>query len=388
MVIYAIGSVAAWGALSAAEQAYYTGGRVDDINAVVADHGDPMSDDVTMETLDEEIIFVGIQTFFRDCGAFRWIFQAKTYHYGDPTQGNWISINHNTTGIFAWCAFNQNMTGTIRNIKIRGVYTLATVAGSALINLGGGTLNSNTELLVENCLCDGGNVAANRHKVGIGLNGTSSGGTYNVVVKNTKVYRHLSYGFDIVGFGSDKKGPILENVSIDNNGEGVVNPFGIRNNQFPANVPPVTLRNVVSFNAGLGIGTDYVIVPATEPILDPGVNVIENIADSDASAPAGTGVLNNIVPANEFQSTDPTNANYLRLKLGSVTADWTREPAGNVNVGDKIKFDPEVTLTPGAASLGDGGTVPTLITEDIAGEAIPSKNGEYPIGCHVQEYST
>ena len=53
-----------------------------------------------------------------------------------------------------------------------------------------------------------------------------------------------------------------------------------------------------------------------------------------------------------------------------------------------IKFDPEVTLTPGAASLGDSGIAPTISSEDIAGQLIPSFREEYPIGAHVQEYET
>ena len=164
-----------------------------------------------------------------------------------------------------------------------------------------------------------------------------------------------------------------------------------------SNLPGVSQGHEWTFKNCVAVGGNG--NPAANPTgwLNPGAGPTRikafNCADTDGSLSTAvwidrTDCISNIVAADEFASLVDTDNDYLFLKLGAVTADWTREPAGNVNVGDVIKFDPEVTITPGATVLHNSGIAPTLQSVDITGQAIPNSQGEYPIGAHIQEYST
>ena len=210
----------------------------------------------------------------------------------------------------------------------------------------------------------------------IGLEGSASQQWSNASISNCKFY---NYG---VAIGSSRIGAdqivTIENCTVYDCYNGFNHDVAI-----PATVD-YNVRNLVVAGSE---NADYSSISATLA----NINFI-NCADSDNTLNTAGGDLtdcvHNIVPADEFDSLDPANARFLFLKIGAVTADWTREPAGNVNVGDVIKFDPEVTITPGATVLNDSGIAPTLEAVDITGQLIPNSQGEYPIGCHVQEYST
>jgi len=143
------------------------------------------------------------------------------------------------------------------------------------------------------------------------------------------------------------------------------------------------VRNIVAMDGAGGGGGNFDIEGNVM-----GINCnLFNCADSDGTA-LGTDIVHNIVKANEFESLLDTNADFMNLKKGSVAADFSREPAGNVSVNQSIKFTPTVVLTPGAATLADTGMAPTIQSVDIKGLPIPDKNGDYPIGAHVTEYET
>ena len=380
MVIYAIGSVAAWGALTASEQAYYTGGRFDDLASARAVMGWTMLDDVIMELI-SDITTTIPQIMYTDCDIYSYVVQSRVNPDGNPNEGYFIYVAHNADGIRHTPNINTNHVGTFKDFKIKR--TINTLVPNYLIGSGTNTAGTgNIDILLKNLLIDNNNLG----EFGLRANITNTTGDFSFVVKNCKLWGHQVSGINYATYNTSDptKHPIIENCTINND---LAVSIGISNElALPAAERyPLTVKNTVSHSASLG-GADWDVEDSTAP--GAGYVNVTYCADSDNSLAYGTNNTNNIVPANEFWSLDDTNDNFLFLKEGAVTADWTREPAGNVNVGDVIKFDPEVILTPGALQLSSGGTIPTEGALDITGKAIPSKKDEYPIGCHVQEYST
>ena len=118
--------------------------------------------------------------------------------------------------------------------------------------------------------------------------------------------------------------------------------------------------------------------------LIPGVITRESNATEDLTGDAG---VTGIVPANEFASLTYTDTDYLFLNGGALSGAFTRDPAGDVLINQKIHFTPSLTYVPGSAVLGRYGVAPAYATEDIAGVPRPGSSGWYSIGCHEEEYS-
>lgn len=236
---------------------------------------------------------------------------------------------------------------------------------------------------VENCWFEG-----NGTVVDVGINTANARHYYNirkVAMFNITISLDLSPGSFIPGddFPGRKH---VRNVTIYTADIGGAR--GIDINDGAGN--NIYFENVAVFQRGAGSVCWFKTAGAnpdrfrTTNCSDDDNTIVTNMAPSTTI----TDCLANLIIADELESIVDTSVDFLKLKLGTVAADFTREPAGNVEVNQKIKFTPSVTVTPGAANLNDGGIPVVGMTTDIRGKTIPSINGEYPIGAHVQEYIT
>ena len=294
---------------------------------------------------------------------------SDDYHYGNYNEGHLLTLGAQSS----ICELNNgNVGGTtiVENIKITG--------GDMNLDsyyIPSGTYHFNNAV-VRNCIFNG---------MRLTLSNGRAWTPQTRKISNNKFYNCV---LEFISYWNFPANPANTWVLVENNtiyNQANVTVLVLSHDNVNA-VNDYTYRNNVFANlAGV---TKTIIAPA-------GYNypVFLNNATSDDRAGAlawgagSAGNVSNIVPADEFDSLLIANARNLFLKEGVVTADWTREPAGDVETFQNIKFNPEVTVTPGAVVLNDSGIAPTLESVDITGQAIPNSQGEYPIGCHVQEYS-
>jgi hypothetical protein len=175
---------------------------------------------------------------------------------------------------------------------------------------------------------------------------------------------------------------IVENISISQT-KGVT--AAIESQQFTA-LPHrlVVLRNIFSFNCASSKSWDQAINSV--------MNRIENCADDDGSlavAIAGgftnySDVFSNVDDALEIESFDDTNSDFLHLKKGALAVSANATPdKGKAPL--RVRFNSDIDyLWPAGMQLYNGGAVPSLSVNDIAGEQY-GKYGDYPIGCHNAE---
>lgn len=167
---------------------------------------------------------------------------------------------------------------------------------------------------------------------------------------------------------------IIENVTIDECGEGISwsgigQAWDIRNS--------VCVNCLTNGWGALGGG---------------GNNNLYNCADDDNSmAASGANLINckpNIIPADEFQSTDITNSDWLKLKEGNASLDGGASPTkGKYPL--KVGFNANVLFQDYAPNLGKNGAAPSISDNDtdIAGKPRPGYDDAYSIGAHEQQYS-
>lgn len=197
----------------------------------------------------------------------------------------------------------------------------------------------------------------------------------NISIFNNRFYNHsngLSVNFDM-GAGPDT--PVLEriveNCSFYNCGVGMSG----HNRSF-------TARNVVICNS---LTSDYSDAEFGAPY-----GTYINCADTDNTLAAlpSTNCITGIVPADEFQSLDPANDEFLFLKIGDAGLNATATPSRGRRPL-RARFNSALELTPGAASLGKFGSSPEIADNDtdIAGNPRPGVDGYVSIGCHEQQYS-
>ena len=349
---------------------------------VYANSISPLADDLYFRQVENCLINNNFPATRVDCNGNDFMFYVPeaARHNGNPNGG----LVTNLLG--AQGRFNMRFdNGTLAdNVTLDGLNIKQTDGSNIdIVNLG--TWGNNDIIInVKNLIIAGLNNA-----ISTGLEFSSNLNTINV--SNLKIFtcnRPFNGVFGTLNAIDMTDKHIVEHVVVDD-----FSNFGFAYTNLPG-VPlgaEWTFRNCIAIG---GTGN-----PLIQPTgwLNPGGAIQRikafNCADTDGSLSTAalidrTDCIYNVVAANEFDSLVETDNRFLFLKLGAVTADWTREPAGDVETFQKIRFDPEVTLTPGAATLNDAGIAPTLSSTDIAGKTIPSINGEYPIGAHVQEYST
>ncbi len=177
----------------------------------------------------------------------------------------------------------------------------------------------------------------------------------------------------------------FENITVYNCGRGAGAPatkYGIGMHHGIQRY--ASLKNVVSFRDAGVTGKDWTMKSYDGSA--PDYQLVENCADSDGTLAGGTDIQNNIVPADEFQSLDDTESNFLELKRGEAEMVITANPRrGQAPL--PVNFTANVEYRPGATVLGQSGIEPVYVgAVDISGEAIPGEDGLYSIGAHEQQY--
>jgi hypothetical protein len=168
---------------------------------------------------------------------------------------------------------------------------------------------------------------------------------------------------------------IIENVTVYN-----TNLQGINTGLASTLTRGKTFSNCCSFNNALNAAWAHLNSPTKL--------ICNNCADDDSSIDDNGGVANNcllgIDENNDFESTDDTNPDFLSLKKGAlaVSADPTPDK-GKAPL--RVRFNSDIDyLWPAGMQLYNGGAVPSLSVNDIAGVQY-GKYGDYPIGCHNAE---
>ena len=237
---------------------------------------------------------------------------------GDPTTGPLLSLN---PGVNEWLSLappgaTQNHTFKIHDLNIRR--TGGGVAPTIFL-ASWGIVNATNNIEVYNNVFDGNALA---HHVFTLVNQNSLG--------YFRFYNNKCFGFTRVQLNLSTivvpGGIIIENNTIDGQdvGGGAQEGILVGNSK-------CTLRN----NIFIRNDSNDIRVGGAASVV-----IREGNATSDATGDAG---LQNIVSADEFESLTDTDADYLFLKDGAVTGDFTRKPAGDVYAKQKILFTPEIT---------------------------------------------
>ena len=169
---------------------------------------------------------------------------------------------------------------------------------------------------------------------------------------------------------------VLENMTLHKNEGGFATPVVYIDQA-------ITMRNVVM----TGVANQLCVTTGVN--YQPGVFV--NCAAQDGTITSelggGTDCIENIVPADEFQSLDDTNSKFLFLIEGTKAAFADYNPSHGPKPLD-VQFGASVEYSPAESVLAQGGTEPTYAgDEDIAGTPRPNEDGTYAIGCHEQIYN-
>ena len=213
----------------------------------------------------------------------------------------------------------------------------------------------------NNCVFRGNGYFASAAARGCNLIGLESNSGLQFTNASISNCKFGNYG---TAFGSDNIGA-NQIVTIENCSAYDCY-YGLRHSNAIAATVQYNVRNVVMSGS---VGADYSSELATLANIN-----FYNCADSDNTlAIAGGNLIScrpNIVPADEFQSTDIADDNWLKLKKGYYVS-----PS---------------SYTGGAPDLGRTGTEPTLdgTDRDIEGEPRPGIDGYYSIGAHELEYIT
>lgn len=161
---------------------------------------------------------------------------------------------------------------------------------------------------------------------------------------------------------------LMENVSIDNCTIGI-----------DLSTTPNTFRNVVCTNcATAGFRGGY------------NGKTFINCADDDGSLQTtGGNIINcvsNIIPSDEYESTDHTSDKWLNLIKGTASLNGNASPIrGKAPL--EVDFNASVLFQGYAPNLGQGGIASTLQDTDISGYGRPGVDDRYSIGAHEQQYS-
>jgi len=341
----------------------------------------PLADDYTFNLISNVTITAWNAILSRiDCNGHTVLFTCSFNKANAETPLSWYRVE--LSGANGHMSIIQDLGATVNDKIFVEWWIYKHITNTAIILLSISTQQSSDVMTwgIDNCWFIGTGTAG---ESGIGAGNTGHYYDINkVVMYNLNRSLNLFPGGFVPGDDfPDRKH--IKNVTIYTaiSGDGVIVGDLAGNN--------IYFENVAVFHQGLGVCWDKSVAVAPDRYR------ITNCSDDDNTivtnmTPSATitDCLANLVIADEIETLVDTSDDFLKLKIGAITADFTREPAGNVNVGDVIKFTPEVALTPGSANLGDSGIAVAGMVVDIRGKAIPSINGEYPIGAHVQEYST
>lgn len=229
---------------------------------------------------------------------------------------------------------------------------------------------------IKNSMFDGNGTAT------ISLNCRSAEYSY-WLLSNLKIWGHRVYGLWFGDSGSvsnpGETTKTIENVTVLNESDNCVGIYS--NGVGDAGGDDTDYKNVVSVSDGIATGTkDWY-----DSIL-PGRISVNNCASSDATCPLiyGTGNIQNIVPASEFESLSDADPDFLFLRKGALTASASPDPdKGPAPL--RVDFQGRVEYSfPAGMQLYNAGQAPVLSIYDIAGLEY-GKYGDYPIGCHNAE---
>jgi hypothetical protein len=138
-------------------------------------------------------------------------------HGGSPTGTNGVTIAFDMFS--ASSPPETNKTVRLRNLNINGNAGMTGNPGSGLrsIRILGGTMVTNTEVFVEDCVLDG-----SQGNPGRGIEDTRSGGG-KLIVTNTTVRNMAGTGIVVIpASGANRIDAIIDNVRVHNCGFGIV----------------------------------------------------------------------------------------------------------------------------------------------------------------------
>lgn len=321
-------------------------------------------------------------TYRPDGHTMRFICPWADSPQGDPTKGflTTFNVGANSIRIQFNGGFGANLHGTF---IIDGLYCV----------LGNGRAFGfqqpdyrNLQLIIaRNILIDG---QGNNNTGGFHFSKYDT----NFTISNTKIWDCTGPGIGAGGAGSPGNVPIpvfykrVENTVVYNCGTTILgadyNKFGIYMgdswNKY------ASFKNVVSVRDAGVTGEDWFMESFDGSA--PEYQLTKNCASTDLTLADINNNIRNIIPAEEFQSLDDTNSDFLKLIRGEAEMVITATPRrGRAPL--PVKFTANVEYRPEGNILGQSGTAPEFAgNTDIAGEARPGDSGKFAMGAHEQQY--
>lgn len=316
MVLLALGSVADWNALTAAQQAMFAA-RYNNLFAVwqfLVTIDNPLPDNY-------RLVYIGSVVEDDD-----WVFAAFNMvtginQYIEVTALNMTTIKPeiNTRMVLVFCNFGADVGG---NLIMHDIFYRIGNSGAgvtyAIRPYGGAgcdTVNFTFYNLIMQSFVA---IGIGLQRIFFELDNASYGHRVNLKMYNIKMghpWMGIRFGYPASIAGWIPR-TIIENCSMDmrlsgHQGIGTITEAVNRSWQY-------TLKNVVAFGSSIGINSGDFVPNPNAPM--PPVN---NCADGDGSIAANIAgavdCIGNITPANEFQSLVYANDDYLKLIEGTRT---------------------------------------------------------------------
>jgi PKD repeat protein len=328
----------------------------------------PLTDDYTFTICEDITEDVQMTQDISVIGNHTIIFTSDISHLGDPNAGRKIYLGFNIGLSFSLSRDVSSSKPTLILEKLNIIKNAmdSLQAPGIYLNIVGGANTEVYNLLIQDIIINGnGNSASGAFGFLLSWQLTEGLGI-SIVGKNIKIFNY-SRGFSAYAVGyQDDVHATFENMTIYNCSEGIV-ANGLKCNY-------CTLRNVVVCKSNIGI----------HAYMTPGYNdyIFDHCADNDNTLPPHTGVIHNIISANEFQSLDDTNSKFLFLKEN--TYDFSASPL-SVNPGELVQF---TSLQSGNGQLYNSGSTSILSISDIVGNARPNSSGKVCIGAHERNEIT
>jgi hypothetical protein len=381
---HAVGTLAAFNALSPAEQALYTnrydtftlfaadiavGGLTGDMNAV-------QISDIT------ENAMVNFTAGTAGLNNFIMTIKSNNPHNGNPLSGHKWNINHNGPS----CLLDPgNGSFVLEDLYLK---RLVAAGGNAWdIEVSAYPIGFTHNVRLNRLLIDGNDLSIGYLSYNTLVGGLSDG-VY--IVSNCKMWGVKPFGTtsgieDDGGCGSQ-----IENCTIVGSGSAFNAGYGLS-----------IVRRL------LGLGWDYLSQPVIRNTVVYGFNqdfkswsgvnkpledaIAQNCASGDTSLSTetwGTGTGNNhdsITPSQEFASQTDTDPNFLFLKDGTISPDFSADKlSGRASL--KVQFTPSLAMQDGTVILGQHGTTPQYASQDISGFDRPGDDNLFSIGCHEEQF--